>query len=364
MKKLFVLFIILFLISYTLISCSATQFSSQDTPPSLTVDISEIRTKAVQDALASLTASAPTITPTPTDVLYFEDFSSPKDGWPISDDPGSARRYLNGQYLMSAKDDKLLYWNLSDEALSNGVLNVSVQFVSGNKENSFAHIDWRVSLSNQMYNCYDLAFTDTGQFQVMKEIEGKWTNLINVTKTSAFNVSGQPNKVTIAFNDDSSEIYINDQYVGSFTDDSLQKGFIGLGVTLGEGNTTTAEFSFDNLVVYNYDLSNGHVPKKNPNSSTGITTEINPTIRPIINTIQPTVSHPVLDITINVTNQCPEQHTVIFNGPLRLKYVVASGATVQMSGAHGTYAWTVDGIPAAKSPQELFVSGWTLTLCP
>jgi len=77
--------------------------------------------------------------------------------------------------------------------------------------------------------------------------------------------------------------------------------------------------------------------------------------------IPPTVSHPVLDITIKVVNQCAEQHTVIFNGPVRLKYIVAPGETKEWQGAKGTYTWTVDGI--VDGTQELFVSVWTLTLC-
>ena len=80
-------------------------------------------------------------------------------------------------------------------------------------------------------------------------------------------------------------------------------------------------------------------------------------------TLQPTLSHPVLDITIKVINQCAEQHTVIFDGPVHLKYVVDAGRTVEWQAARGTYSWTVDGFPGQQSPMDLNVAVWELTLC-
>lgn len=80
-------------------------------------------------------------------------------------------------------------------------------------------------------------------------------------------------------------------------------------------------------------------------------------------TVSPTVSNPVLDITIKVTNHCSERHVVIFEGPVHLKYDVGPGETKEWQGAKGVYSWTVDGIPGQQSPMELWVSVWTLTLC-
>ena len=79
--------------------------------------------------------------------------------------------------------------------------------------------------------------------------------------------------------------------------------------------------------------------------------------------VQPTQSDLVLDITIKVTNQCGEQSTVIFNGPMRLKYVVAPGETKELQAAKGTYSYTIDGVEGSQSPIDLFVAVWTLTLC-
>lgn len=361
MKRTIVSVLCLSLAVFILASCS----SSLGTPPASTADVSGIQTKAAQDVLASLTANAPTITSTPSDILYFEDFSNPNDDWPISDDPGSARRYLRGQYLITAKENEYIHWGLAGEDISNGVLNVDVRMVSGDKEDAYAAVIWRDITKNSDDSYYMLGFNDDGCFQVDKSLQGTWVSLIQFSCSPAFNAPGNSNKVTIAYNNDVSEIFINEEYVGSITDTSLRSGDIGLGVALTNGSITPSEFSFDNLVVYKYDLTNGSIPKKSTVSPTKISTNGSsipvPTIRPIIN---PTSTPKLpLEITLKVTNLCPEQHTVIFDGPTHLKYVVGSGDTKEWQGAKGTYRWTVDGITSEHSPQDLHVAVWTLTLC-
>lgn len=111
---------------------------------------------------------------------------------------------------------------------------------------------------------------------------------------------------------------------------------------------------------------------KNPQSSSELIAptkqaNTNPTpIPPPPNqpTIQPTVSNPILDITIKVSNHCPERSVVIFDGPVHLKYDVAPGETKEWQAAKGVYSWTVDGVPGQQSPMELWETVWTLTLCP
>lgn len=81
-------------------------------------------------------------------------------------------------------------------------------------------------------------------------------------------------------------------------------------------------------------------------------------------TVQSTVRNPVYNITIKVTNYCSGTHTVIFEGPMHLKYVVDPGATVEWQATTGTYTYTIDGIPGNQSPIGLWQTVWTLTICP
>jgi len=98
------------------------------------------------------------------------------------------------------------------------------------------------------------------------------------------------------------------------------------------------------------------VPTKKPT--------VKPTNKPATSTVQPTIRNPEYNITIKVTNYCSEQATVIFEGPMHLKYVVDPGATVEWQATTGTYTYTVNGYPGQYSPADLWTSVWTLTLCP
>lgn len=69
-----------------------------------------------------------------------------------------------------------------------------------------------------------------------------------------------------------------------------------------------------------------------------------------------------LDITLRVDNKCGESHTVVFNGPMRLKYTVPANSKLEYQAAHGTYTWLVDNTWQG-GPQDLNVSVWVLTLC-
>lgn len=70
----------------------------------------------------------------------------------------------------------------------------------------------------------------------------------------------------------------------------------------------------------------------------------------------------IMDITLRVDNKCGERHTVVFNGPMRVKYTVEAGAMLEYQVAQGTYTWVVDNAYQG-GPQELNINVWTLTLC-
>jgi hypothetical protein len=88
------------------------------------------------------------------------------------------------------------------------------------------------------------------------------------------------------------------------------------------------------------------------------------TLSPPTATVLSTLRNPVYNITIKVTNYCSGTHTVIFEGPMHLKYIVDSGATVEWQATTGTYTYTIDGIPGDQSPVGLWETVWTLTICP
>ena len=81
-------------------------------------------------------------------------------------------------------------------------------------EKSFVNIIWQVNNIDNESSFYDLEFNDKGFLDVNKIKDNQWVTLIGRTYSSTFNDSGESNRVTIAFNDNTSEIYVNDKYVG------------------------------------------------------------------------------------------------------------------------------------------------------
>ena len=68
------------------------------------------------------------------------------------------------------------------------------------------------------------------------------------------------------------------------------------------------------------------------------------------------------DLTLKVINKCGEEHKVIFDGPMHLKYIVPAGGTVEYQAPQGDYTWVIDDI-YNRGPQSLYSSVWSLTLC-
>ena len=100
-------------------------------------------------------------------------------------------------------------------------------------------------------------------------------------------------------------------------------------------------------------------PKPTNTKSAVLPTNPKPAVPP---TSAPAGADLVLDMTVKVTNNCPEEHKVVMQGPMKLKYTVAPGQTVEYQAAQGTYTWMIDGVYPG-GPQDLNSNVWTLTLC-
>ena len=302
----------------------------------------------------------PTYTPYPKDpnILFSDDFASNKSGWWENGDYMGKLFFENGTYHISGRNSDYVNWSIMEKKFTNAVLSIEVQRISGTDDDAITCLFWRISSDGNNY--YALCIYGNGDYWITKQVSGKSTYLSGLKTSKNWNKDGQSNIVTIAFNEENADIFFNNNFVLNFQDSSRESGDIALGAYSLSGNSY--EFIYDNLNIYKYDPANPYTPSvpdalstKAPNSQS--------TAQYTGPTTQPTLSNPDLDITIKVINLCSERHLVIFSGPVRLKYDVAPGATVEWQGAKGNYSWTVDGIPGEQSPMDLWESVWTLTLC-
>jgi len=94
---------------------------------------------------------------------------------------------------------------------------------------------------------------------------------------------------------------------------------------------------------------------------------LEPTLKPVatLAPLKPTATQNLnlkYDMTMKVENKCAEQHVVVATGPIRLKFTVPPGQTVEWQAPQGTYSWMIDNTYPG-GPQDLNTNVWTLTLC-
>ena len=192
------------------------------------------------------------------DILYEEDFLYATNGWWVGETQYVKAFYQKGEYHILGINSELMNWSVLEEnSFTNGVMTVDFQVVSEVENNTGGTFFWRV-VDND--NFYFLQQFSEGYFSVGKYIKGELIPIIEMTKSLSYLPGNVVNKVTIVFNDHDFEIYINDNIETTFTDDSLNSGFIGLGVFTSE--KAGLEVAFDNLAVFKFDRSNSYTPEK------------------------------------------------------------------------------------------------------
>jgi hypothetical protein len=136
---------------------------------------------------------------------------------------------------------------------------------------------------------------------------------------------------------------------GFYLDDSIDDGW----------SPTEADYS----AIYSLKVMPSNIPTITPGPTITNTPLPNPVVTKVPVLPTATQGAPLtLDMTLKVTNLCPEAHLVVVTGPMRLKYNVAPGQTVEYQAAQGTYSWIIDN-QFNGGPQDLYQSVWTLTLC-
>jgi hypothetical protein len=82
---------------------------------------------------------------------------------------------------------------------------------------------------------------DDNTFAVSLLQGSEWIPLIDWQEITAVS-PGQPNQLTVQANGASLSFYVNGQFVGEVTDDTLAYGYTGLALELNEGDSAVVQF--------------------------------------------------------------------------------------------------------------------------
>jgi len=252
MKKIFLVLILILIAS----GCMVTDLVR----PAATEALSPTSTwQATFDLFRSSTPS-PTRTPVPVDpdIQYKDDFSDDDSGWWVIEDSHGKMYYQDGMYYMYQKKDDQIDWHNTKEIFRNGILNIDVTHIAGDDELTGFALFWRINGSD--YDSYLFQANDAGHYFVYKWLGYEWVPIKRDTYTAALKQGGETNNIKIAFHGNDTEIFINDYFVDSFTDNAFAAGSIGMGVWADP--SSDVEIAFDNLIVYKYDENSPYLPSK------------------------------------------------------------------------------------------------------
>ncbi len=179
------------------------------------------------------------------ELLYSDDFSSSKSGWPIFDDGFAKAFYRSGGYHVSVFPED--YWQPIDAPRANYtdfVLEVEASKEEGPDDNVYGV--YTRGIESGSY--YAFLISSDGYFDFQKKEKNNWTAASNWTKSSAINTGDAKNVITVMCRENRFGFYANGQKLGEYTDDSFPYGGLGLYAgTQAEGNLT---IGFDNLKVW------------------------------------------------------------------------------------------------------------------
>ncbi len=252
MKKLILLLVVFFVFS----GCMLTDLVL----PAILQPATPTSTWQATFELFRTSTPSPTRTPVPVDpnIQYKDDFSDDNSGWWVIEDKSGRMYYADGKYYMYQKKSDEIVWNNTTEIFRNGILNIDVTHVSGDDELTGYALFWRINGSD--YDAYILQANDAGHYTVSKWVNEGWVPIKRDTYTAALKQGGETNNFKIAFHGNATEIFINDYFVDSYSDESFISGSVGMGVWADPDSDT--EIAFDNLIVYKYDGNSPYLPSK------------------------------------------------------------------------------------------------------
>lgn len=195
--------------------------------------------RATQQAIQATATAITNNTPLLRDSLSAPD----NNGWP---DDGSSCSFLNNRYFVNAHGNSTLQPCIagsSQMSYGNIALQIDVTLISGND----AGLIFRTSADGSQF--YDFEITNQGQFYLRYRNNGKYTNLISTTPSSAILGAGNQNTLLVIANGSHFQLFINHTFVGAAQDATFASGQVG--VVVGTLSSNNGDASFANLAVYN-----------------------------------------------------------------------------------------------------------------
>lgn len=202
--------------------------------------------------LATLSGDTVKATPRPTTAaaasgsqVIFEDFNSDNGMWVTQDNDYGKATFENGAFVVTALQEAKTMWSTYNESFSDLQIEVDAKALnaSANDNNGFG-VDCRVQENGDGYS---FQISSDGYYAIVKFADTDGSELVEWTQSDAINQGEFTNHITAICKGNNLELWVNNVFLTSVTDDSFATGNISLSATTF--NSTEAEVSFDNLQV-------------------------------------------------------------------------------------------------------------------
>jgi hypothetical protein len=179
-------------------------------------------------------------------VLVEEDFSEPYTWEYYSDEAaGTNLRVEDGAYHMTVNGGGYI-WGLGTDDYDNVVFEAQSTQLSSFANNAYG-LMCRADPSNNGDGYYFLISGD-GYWSIRVTRTGTNRALVDFTRTDAISQGQSINTLRAVCIDDYFALYVNDQFVGDATDDTLSHGYVGFAVAAAKEGE--AEVYFDDATVW------------------------------------------------------------------------------------------------------------------
>jgi hypothetical protein len=181
-------------------------------------------------------------------LVYSDDFSSSKSGWPIYTTGDLLATYKNGKYHITAVPPN--YWdgiNAPNANFSDFTVEVEAGKEAGTDDNVYGVFVRNIDPGS----FYAFVISSDGYYEYAKEENETWVTPSNWTKSSAIKLGNETNLIRVDCIGGRMSFYANGEKLGDYTDNSFAYGGIGLWAgSQTEGNVT---IGFDNLNVWAFE---------------------------------------------------------------------------------------------------------------
>jgi hypothetical protein len=195
-------------------------------------------------ASEATTETGTDVTVEPGGPLYIEDFSSPGAEWEISENEGARYRVDAGAYSIEVIKTNWIAWNLIGQELADFEVEFEVALVEGDRYND-AGLLFRFQDAD---NYYEIDVNGEGSFAIGKEVNDEWVQIVEWTSDPSVQSFGRVNRVRLVAEGTQFTLYVNDEYLAYFSDDSFGSG--GLGPVVTAYDEPPARAKFDNITIW------------------------------------------------------------------------------------------------------------------